>query len=194
MANPGHHRPDMTISGQEPRLPPLPIPDFGNFPESRQNPASTPLQTRHPPAEDAQHRGNHSLHPQSHRAFISVKSSALALMKWIAAALVVAGILGSWEPGPELQGHSHPYAGSHEMEPFHSISSEDTRTPDRSTDTFPPRSDFHYHAIFDFASETCTSDSTDDIVLSSPADIRSVPLELLPPGSPHLEIEHPPLI
>ncbi len=111
------------------------------------------------------------------------------LLKWLAALLVLTGILSSWEPGPEMTADNHPHTTGHELLPPHGPASSGG-----SMDPAPVPTDVHYHASFDFSSETCTDHQAGILRLIPQDPFRLSGTDQRTPDSPFHEVELPPLI
>lgn len=121
------------------------------------------------------------------------------LNKWLTTILVLTGIFVSWEPGPELTGHSHPHGLGHELQPPHelSLTASQSNVPESQPVSRGGNSgstDFHYHAAFDFSSETCIDKTDKPIRFRSPTASFLSGTNSMIPDSPFSEVEFPPLI
>lgn len=127
----------------------------------------------------------------------AVAPSMPALFKWFVSLLVLTGIFASWEPGPELIGHSHAHVSGHEFQPLHEIlpltAGDPEDRPNLPSSNSAPQ-DFHYHVLFDFGSETCSDRHVEKFQLPDQTRLYAVGTDDCLPESLSAEVEHPPLI
>lgn len=84
-----------------------------------------------------------------------------ALVNLLVAIAVLAGIMVSWEPGPEVRAHAHPYDEAHRQQPPHGVTRSMNLTilfgePDFEMSGSTRPADLHYHVSADFSTETCS--------------------------------------
>ena len=120
-----------------------------------------------------------------------------ALLNWFVSLVVLAGILVSWEQGPELVGHSHAHAPGHEFQPPHELPPATERHSENQSEAPLKKStseDFHYHALFDFSNETCTDKNRQYCVIPPGYRTYLFGTDDSLPESPSIEVVYPPLI